>query len=331
MLNDSAKLNPRIFSKHVDSVPVRDGYGRGLLEAGARHQNVVVLSADLEESTRCHWFSKLYPDRFIEMGIAEQNMAGVAAGLGVSGKTPFINSYATFSPGRNWEHIRTLCAYNDSNVKIVGHHAGVSTGPDGATHQAIEDIALMRAIPNMSVVVPCDALEAHKATVTAATLWGPTYLRLQREQTPVITTADTPFVFGKAQEFWISKKIKPSVLLVAAGPLLYHALLAAKDLEAEKIGSVVLNMATIKPLDEKTLITWVKKIGTVVTCEEHSVIGGLGGAVAEVLAKTYPVPMESVGIQDVFGQSGSVRDLLEHYHLMPKDIVRAAKKVIARL
>jgi transketolase len=329
MLNELLYLNPKMFSKHVDEAPTRDGYGKGLLEAG-NDQNVVVLSGDLEESTRCHWFAKVYPERFIEVGVAEQNMAGIAAGLGISGKIPFINSYATFSPGRNWEQIRTLCAYNDSNVKIAGHHAGVSTGPDGATHQAIEDIATMRAIPNMKVVFPCDAVEAQKATVAAAKIWGPIYIRLQREATPVLTTVDTPFVFGKAQAMWISKKNKPEVLIIGAGPLLYHALLAAYELDKEKIGSVVLNSATIKPLDEKEIVLWAKKIGAVVTVEEHTIMGGLGGAVAEVLAQKYPVPMEMVGIQDVFGQSGSPRELLENYNLMPKDIITAARRVIKR-
>src|SRR3989344_1989132 len=197
MLNKEAKLNPKLFDKEVLEVPIRNGYGEGLLIAGEKNKNVVVLCADLSESTRSEAFAKKFPERFIEMGVAEQNMATIAAGLGVSGKTAFISSYATFSPGRNWEQIRTTISYNDSNVKIAGHHAGLMTGPDGATHQAVEDIATMRVLANMKVFVPCDAIEAKKATIAAAKIWGPVYLRFQREKSPVFTTEDTPFTPGK--------------------------------------------------------------------------------------------------------------------------------------
>jgi transketolase len=262
------------------------------------------------------------------MGVAEQNMATVAAGLGITGKIPFISSYATFSPGRNWEQIRTTIAYNDSNVKIAGHHAGISVGPDGATHQATEDIAIMRTMPNMKVFVPCDAIEARKATLASAKVWGPVYLRFQREKTPTMTTDETPYTPGKAEVFWQSKK--PEVLIIGCGGLLYNALLAARDLEAEKIGTIVLNCSSIKPIDEKKIVELAKKIGAVVTVEEHQVHGGLGSAVAEVLAKYAPTPIEFVGMQDTFGESGSPAELIKKYCMTPKDIAAAAKRAIRR-
>src|SRR3989344_4145030 len=234
MLNKNLKLNPKIFAADIEEAPTRDGYGKGLLELGEKNPNVVALSADLTESTRAEAFAKKYPERFFEVGVAEQNMATIAAGLGISGKIPFISSYATFSPGRNWEQIRTTIAYNDSNVKIAGHHAGVSVGPDGETHQATEDIATMRAIPNMKVFVPCDAIEARKATIAAAKIWGPVYLRFGREKTPVFTTDKTPFVPGKAEILWYSNtRAKPQVLIIGCGAFLYNALLAANELEKE--------------------------------------------------------------------------------------------------
>lgn len=321
-------LSEKIFSEHAEEKPLRDGFGEGLLLAGNLDKDVIVFSADLKESTRCHWFAEKYPDRFIEVGVAEQNMAGIAAGMGISNKIPFISSYATFSPGRNWEQIRTTIAYNDSNVKIAGHHAGISTGPDGATHQAIEDIATMRAIPNMKVIVPCDAIEAKKAVLSALHIWGPMYFRLTREATPVMTAEDTPFVPQKAYIMWESKK--PLVAIIGAGPILYEALLAAKELEKEKIGTIVLNSHTIKPLDENKIIELAKKCGAVVSVEEHNVIGGLGSAIAEVLAKHYPVPMEFIGIQDCFGESGTPKELAKKYGLTAKDIKKAALKVIKR-
>ncbi|MBP6855900.1 MAG: transketolase family protein [Candidatus Pacebacteria bacterium] len=329
MLNPNLYLNHAICSKHIDQEPTRDGYGKGLLEVG-KNESVVVLSADLDESTRCHWFKRVYPERFIECGVAEQNMAGIAAGLGVSGKIPFINSYATFSPGRNWEQIRTAIAYNDANVKIAGHHAGVSTGPDGATHQALEDIALMRALPNMKVIVPCDAVEARKATVAVSHTWGPAYIRLQRESTPLITTIATPFLPGVAHVFWEPKKKNCDVVIIGAGPIVYRGLEAACILEREGYSIAVINSATIKPLDEKTIGMWIKKARAVVTIEEHSVIGGLGEAVSALCAREHPVPIEHIGTRDVFGQSGNPRELAVRYHIDTKDIVNAAKKVVRR-
>lgn len=320
-------LSEKIFSD-PEQKPLRDGFGEGLLILGKENPEVVVLVGDLKESTRCHWFAEKYPSRFFEMGVAEQNMATVAAGLGISGKIPFISSYAVFSPGRNWEQIRTTIAYNDSNVKIAGHHAGVSTGPDGATHQAIEDIATMRVMPNMKVIVPCDALEAKKATIAAASIWGPIYLRLGREKTPLMTTDQTPFVPQKAYEMWRGKK--PQVAIIGAGSILYEALLAAKELEQEKINSVILNSHTIKPIDEKKIVELAKECGAIVTVEEHNIVGGLGGAVAEVLAKHYPTPMEFIGVKDVFAGSGKPEELIKKFGLDAKSIKETVKKVIKR-
>ena len=329
MLNQVLHLSDKIFDPAVPLKPTRDGYGEGLLQAGEENQNVVALSADLTESTRAEAFAKRFPERFFECGVAEQNMATIAAGLGISGKIVFISSYATFSPGRNWEQIRTTISYNDSNVKIAGHHAGISVGPDGATHQAIEDIATMRVMANMKVFVPCDAIEAKKATLAAAKIWGPVYLRFGREKTPLFTTEKTPFVPGKAEILWQSSK--PQVVIISCGILLYNALLAAKDLEKEdKIGTIVLNCHTIKPIDEKEITALAKKTGAVVTVEEHQVMGGLGGAVAEVLAKHAPTPMEFVGMQNTFGESGSPAQLLEKYGMGVAGIKRAVKKVLRR-
>ena len=255
-------------------------------------------------------------------------MATVASGLGVSGKIPFISSYATFSPGRNWEQIRTTIAYNDSNVKIAGHHTGISVGPDGATHQATEDIALMRVLPNMKVIVPVDAVEASKATIAAAQIYGPVYLRFQREKTPIMTTKETPFIPGKAEIFWISKK--PQVLIIGTGPLVYKALFAARDLEKEKIETLVLNCHTIKPLDTQKILELTKKCKAVVTVEEHQIYGGLGSAVSEFLSANYPVPIEFIGLKDTFGESGPPEQLIEKYGLDATDIKSAVKKVIKR-
>ncbi len=327
-INPTVKLSSKIFDKDIEQKPTRDGFGLGLVEAADHNPNVVALCADLTESTRMEAFAKKYPEKFFEVGVAEQNLATIAAGLGISGKIPFISSYATFSPGRNWEQIRTTISYNDSNVKIAGSHAGVSVGPDGATHQAIEDIATMRVMANMKVFVPCDAIEGKKATIAAAKIWGPVYLRFAREKTPVFTSEKTPFTPGKAEIFWIGRA--PKVAIIGCGPLVHNAILAAQSLEKEKIGSVVINCHTIKPLDEKTIITWARKTGAIVTVEEHQVSGGLGGAVAEVLGKHAPTPIEFIGMQNVFGESGNPNELIEKYGMGVKDIIKAAKKVISR-
>jgi transketolase len=263
-------------------------------------------------------------------------MAAVAAGIAVTGKIPFIASYATFSPGRNWEQIRTTIAYNDANVKVAGHHAGISVGPDGATHQATEDIAIMRALPNMKVFVPCDAVEAEKATLAAAQISGPVYLRFQREKSPVMTTAETPYTPGRAEIFWLPgtgssrSTAKADVLIVACGGIVFNSLTAARELEKQKIGAIVLNCHTIKPLDEKKIVELAKKAGAVVTVEEHQVHGGLGGAVAETLAKYAPMPIEFIGMQDTFGESGPPDKLIQKYGMGADAIMHAVKKVLKR-
>lgn len=328
MLNKDAKLNEKVFEKEVEMKATRDGYGDGLMILGEADPNVVVLSADLTESTRAQKFAEKYPERFVQIGVAEQNLAAVAAGLGVSGKTAFISSYATFSPGRNWEQVRTTICYNDSNVKIAGHHAGLMTGPDGATHEATEDIAIMRALPNMRVFVPCDAIQAKQATLAAGKLWGPTYIRFSREKSPTLTTEATPFTAGKAEVFWQSKK--PEVAIIVTGILTHNAMVAAKELDEEGVGSVVLNVHTIKPLDEKKIAEVVKKCGAVVSVEEHQIHGGLGDAVAGSLTRSYPAPQEFIGMQNTFGESGNPWDLVNKYGMGVKDIKAAAKKAIRR-
>ncbi|PIR89029.1 MAG: transketolase [Candidatus Harrisonbacteria bacterium CG10_big_fil_rev_8_21_14_0_10_40_38] len=332
MISPDAKLNPKLFDKDVELKPIRNGYGEGLVMAGEKDSNIVVLCADLTESTRSEEFSKKFPERFFEIGVAEQNLATVAAGLGVTGKIPFISSYAAFSPGRNWEQIRTTICYNDSNVKIAGAHAGISVGPDGATHQAVEDIATMRVLSNMRIFVPADAIEAKKATIAASKIWGPVYLRFAREKTPIITTEKTPFVPGKAVTLWESKAStkKPKAAIIGCGPLLYEALIAAKELDEEGINTIVINMHTIKPIDESAIVSAAKKYGAIVTVEEHQVIGGLGSAVAEVLSKKLPTPMEFIGLQDTFGESGAPNELVAKYGMSSKHIKSAVKKVIKR-
>lgn len=328
MLNPDLKLNPKMFDKDVELDATRSGYGAGLVALGDEDPNVVVLCADLTESTKSEEFSKKFPDRFFEAGVAEQNMAAIAAGLGVSGKTAFISSYATFSPGKNWETIRTTIIYNDSNVKIAGHHSGIMTGPDGATHQATEDVASVRAWPNIRIFVPCDAIEAKKATIEAGKIKGPVYLRFTRDKSPVMTTSETLFEPGKIQLFWASER--PQVVIFGMGWLLYQALLAARELETEGIQVIVANVATIKPLDEKSIIELTQKTGAAVSVEDHQITGGLGGAIAEVLVKNKSVPMEFVGLQNTFGESGKPLDLIKKYN-MDKDAVKeAVKRVIAR-
>ena len=328
-LYPAARLNGMLFKESgADMRPTRDGFGTGLVKAAEKNKNVVALCADLTESTRTQAFAEQFPTRFFECGVAEQNMACVAAVLSVTGKIPFISSYASFSPGRNWEQIRTTIAYNNANVKIMGHHAGVSVGPDGATHQMTEDIALMRAMPNMRVLVPCDAIEAEKAVMAAAHIVGPVYIRFAREKSPVLTTEASPFTPGKAQVVWESHK--PQAVLIACGPILYNALQAARILERAGIGTVIVHCHTVKPLDEKKITDMAKKYGAVVTVEEHQIAGGLGGAVAELLARTNPVPMEFIGMRDTFGSSGMPEKLFAKYGMDAPAIVAAVEKVIGR-
>lgn len=328
MLNPELKLNTKMFDKAVEQIPIRQGFGEGLLLAGEKNPQVVGLCADLTESTKMNLFAEKFPNRFIQIGVAEQNLASVASGLAAMGKIPFISSYAMFSPGRNWEQIRTTICYNNRPVKIIGSHAGISVGPDGGTHQAIEDIAITRVIPRMVVFSPCDSIEAKKATLASVDTGTPVYLRLAREKTPIITTEKTPFKLGVAETFWLSEN--PQVGIVATGALLHKALLVAKALEKEGVEVEVLNLSTIKPLDEKAIINLAKKAGRIITVEEHQIRGGMGGAVSECLAKNYPVPMEFIGVDDEFGQSGTPDELIEHYGMGTKNILKAVERILRR-
>lgn len=323
-------LESKMQTGKPDLVPSRNGYGDGLVEAGKRDERVVALAADLTESTRTLPFAEAFPKRFIQVGVAEQNMASVASGMAAMGKIPFIASYAMFSPGRNWEQIRTTIAYNNTNVKVIGAHAGISVGPDGATHQAIEDIALMRVVPNMIVIAPCDMHEARKATLVAAKHEGPVYIRIGRSDTPVVTTAESPFILGEAQWFYRKNESLPtSVGIVVTGTLAYNALMAAVALEAAGIGASVLHVPTIKPLDTVNLEAFAAAHGALVTVEEHQRVGGLGGAVAEHLSLVHPMRIFRLGIDDQFGQSGEPDELLKHYGLDVPAIIAAAKSIAA--
>ncbi|MEI6400124.1 MAG: transketolase C-terminal domain-containing protein [bacterium] len=339
MLNPNAKLNTKLFDTDVEQVPIRQGFGEGLLEAGKLDERIVGLCADLTESTKMNLFKDAFPHRFVQVGVAEQNLASVASGMSAMGKIPFISSYAMFSPGRNWEQIRTTIAYNDRGVIIAGSHAGISVGPDGGTHQAIEDIAITRVIPNMIVISPCDSIEAKKAILALAKLGKPAYLRLAREKTPVITTNDTSFEIGKAQVMYDPSTTlragNADVGIIATGALLHKALLAAKELTDNAITGdgarvKVLNLATIKPLDEQAIILLAKECGAIVTVEEHQIAGGMGSAVAECLAKYHPVPIEFIGVKDMFGQSGTPAELIAHYGMDVSDITNAVKTVLLR-
>jgi len=321
-------LNKKVFDADVEQLANRIGYGKGLLAIGTENNNIVALSADLTESTQTHFFAEKFPERFVQMGIAEQSMASVASGMAAMGKIPFIASYAMFSPGRSWEQVRTTIAYNNANVKIIGAHSGVSVGPDGATHQAIEDVALMRVIPNMVVIAPCDAHEAERATRAAALYEGPVYIRLAREKTPLITTPDTPFVIGKAETYFEHSEGSKKVGIIASGPILFQALVAAQRLAEEGVGVSVLNMATIKPLDEEAVRAYAQNHDFLVTVEEHQVAGGLGSAVAEYLSEIHPTRVVRIGVRDQFGQSGTLEELFAHYQLDADAIVVRVKEVL---
>lgn len=324
-MNKSAVyLDIHALTKDAKHEPIRAGFGRGLVVAGQRNSQIVALSADLTDSTKMGEFAKTFPERFVEMGVAEQNLVTVASGMALAGKIPFISSYAAFSPGRNWEQIRTTVCLNETNVKIVGSHAGVSVGPDGATHQMLEDIALMRVLPNMTVVVPCDSVEAEKATMALAGHKGGAYLRLAREKSPVITTAATPFALNKAQVF----REGEDVTIIACGLMVHQALAAAEQLAKKGIEAEVINCPVIKPLDTVTLLVSARKTGKVITCEEGQVAGGLGGAVAELLAEKHPVPLRRMGMLDRFGESGKPDELLEHFGLTAPHIVKVAQELI---
>jgi transketolase len=337
MINKDAKLNTDLFkkdfgaSKGFDKTPTRNGFGDALAKIGEENENVVALTADLSESVRTHKFAEKFPERFFEVGIAEQNLVSVASGLAHQGKIPFAASYAVFSPGRNWEQIRTTVCYNNQPVKIIGSHSGLLTGPDGGTHQALEDIAITRVLPNMVVISPCDYQEAHKATVAMSETADPTYLRLSREKTPQITTDETPFEIGKALTLFNAKrKTKIDVGIISTGVITYQALKTAQKLEKEGMSVEVINIHTIKPIDEKAIIKLAQKAGAIVTVEEHQIAGGLGSAVAEVLSKNQPTPIEFVGVNDKYGESGSGYELFSHFGIDEKGIEKAVKRVIKR-
>ncbi len=325
-LSELASIVATLQRETMQSEPIRDGYGHAVVQAAEYDERVVVLSADLTESTRNHWFAERFPHRFFQVGIAEQNLAVIASGMAAAGKVPFIASYAAFSPGRNNEQIRTNICLNNMPVKIVGAHAGVSVGPDGATHQALEDIGLMRMLPRMQVIVPCDSIEAGKATLAIAATSAPSYLRLAREKTPVITLPETPFAIGQA----LILRDGDDVAIVACGTMVYEALVAAEMLEKHGIQAMVINNHTIKPLDDEAILRAAKKCNAMVTAEEHQVAGGMGSAVAELLAQHHPIAMEYVGIRDRFGESGTPSELMAAFGLDAHAIVQAARRVIAR-
>lgn len=312
------------LKKDPASEPTRKGFGRGLLEAGKQDENVVAACADLTDSTQMSLFKNEFPERFVEIGVAEQNLVTVGSGLAAQGKIPFVSSYAAFSPGRNWEQIRTTICLNNRPVKIIGSHAGVSVGPDGATHQMLEDIALMRVLPNMVVIAPGDSIEAEKATLAIAKDSRPAYMRLAREASPIVTTEKTPFEIGKAYVYARGA----DVTIVATGIMTYQALVAADKLFKDGIDAEVIHCPTVKPLDSKTILESVKKTRAVVTVEEAQINAGLGGAVAELLGEEMPTPMRRIGIKDRFGESGKPEELLEHFGLTYKNIMLAAHEVV---
>jgi transketolase len=313
-----------ILDKDIDKEPIRKGFGRGLLEAGKKNENVVAACADLTDSTQMSLFAKEFPDRYIEIGVAEQNLVTVASGMAAMGKIPFVSSYAAFSPGRNWEQIRTTICLNDRPVKIVGSHAGISVGPDGATHQMLEDIALMRVLPNMVVIAPGDGPEAERATLALAEDKRPSYLRLAREATPVITTAKTPFEIGKAYVYTEGSDIT----VVSTGTMTYHAMVAAEKLFKDGIDLEVIHCPTIKPLDAATILKSVQKTGKVLTLEEAQINGGLGGAVAELISEEHPALLKRIGMKDRFGESGDPEELMQHFGLTARHIMMAAHELI---
>lgn len=317
-------LSSKIGHDDVNAEPIRKGFGRGLLVAGQKDENIVALCADLTDSTQMSLFAKEFPNRFVEIGVAEQNLVTVAAGMAAMGKIPFSSSYAAFSPGRNWEQIRTTICLNERPVKIVGSHAGVSVGPDGATHQMLEDIALMRVLPNMVVVAPGDSVEAEKATLALAFNGQPSYLRLAREATPIFTTENTPFELGKAYVLREGRDIT----LLGTGTMTYECLIAARILAGDGIEAEVVHVPTIKPLDSQTILASVRKTGRALTAEEAQMNGGFGGAVAELLGEQLPTPLKRVGMRDRFGESGQPAELLEHFNLTGKHIAMSVHEFV---
>lgn len=319
-----------MFNNDIEKFSTRKGFGEGLLKAGEENENIVVLCADLTESTKVDLFANRFPERFIQVGVAEQNLASVASGIASMKKIPFISSYGIFSPGRNWEQIRTTICYNDQPVKIIGSHAGLSVGPDGGSHQVLEDIALMRTLPNMIVISPCDYIEAKKATMACAKTNNPTYIRLARNDTPAITSIETPFEIGKAQIFFIPDVGLAHVGIIATGPLLHKALLTAVKLEKMGIKVKVMNLSTIKPLDTDAILSLAKETKAIVTIEDHQVAGGMGSSISEFLSQNYPTPIEFIGVKDKFGQSGNPEELYKHYEMNEEDIIKKVEKILKR-
>ena len=322
MIRHEVKLKGR----EIPLKATRFGYGEGLVELGARHDNVLVLGGDLTGSTAASLFKEAYPGRFYSIGIAEQNMAAVAGGLSLTGKIPFISTYCVFSAGRAWDQVRTTIAYTPLNVKIGGAHRGVSVGPDGATHQGLEDIATMRCIPNMTVSAPCDAIETRKATIAIGEIDGPAYIRFGREPMPVITGEDTPYNFGEATMF----RDGTDCIVFACGYMVYRSLVAAEELEDEGLSVGVVNLHTVKPIDEDAIVECARRAGCLVTAEEHQVMGGMGSAVAEVVVRKAPVPLEFVGVLDRFGESGQPEELMDEFNLGVADIKEAVNRAVVR-
>jgi len=318
------KLASNIFDDEVVQEPIRAGFGRGLKAAGEADENVVALCADLTDSTQMSLFKEAFPDRFIEIGIAEQNLVTVASGMARAGKVPFTSSYAAFSPGRNWEQIRTTIALNNQPVKVIGSHAGVSVGPDGATHQMLEDIAIMRVMPNMIVIAPGDSIEAEKATKVIAKNKKPVYMRLAREKTPIFSTVDSPFEVGKAYNL----REGNDITLLGTGTMSYQMLKAAEILSKQGISAEVIHVPTIKPLDEETILASIKKTGRAITAEEAQAAGGFGSAVAELLGENLPTPLHRIGMKDRFGESGEPNQLLNYFGLSAEHIAETAKQFI---
>jgi len=323
----SYQLNDKFYTDTPDTEASRAGFGRGLKQAGELDERVVAMSADLTESTQAHLFAVEFPNRFIEIGIAEQNMATVAAGMARAGKIPFATSFAAFSPGRNWEQIKTTACLNELPVKIVGSHSGLTDGPDGGTHQITEDIALMRVLPRMVVIAPGDSIEAEKATLAMAKDPRPNYLRLAREKTPVFSTADSPFEIGKAYVL----RQGNDVTLISTGTMTHQCLTAAKLLEARGVSAEVVHVPTIKPLDTETILKSVRKTGRAVSVEEAQIMGGLGGAIAETLCEEMPAPLRRIGMDGIFGESGGYAELLEHFGLDAKSIAEKTAEFVSRV
>ena len=325
-MTKEAKLKKNYLDKDVEMISRREGFGQGLVELGEKNEQIVVLCADLTDSTKTSPFRERFPERFIQVGIAEQNMANIAVGLSLQGKIPFLATYAVFSPGRNWDQIRISGCYNRANVKYAGAHSGLSVGPDGATHQALEDIALTRVLPRMTVLVPCDAEETRKVTHAAADINGPVYFRYARAATAAFTTAQTPFKIGRAQVF----RDGDDVAIIGAGPIVHTALVVADRLVEKNISCRVINSPSIKPLDGETIERAARECKALVTCEEHQVTGGLGGAIAEYTSKTFPVPINFIGMQDSFGESGQPNELLKKYKMDAEAIEAAVLAVVKR-